>query len=90
MAIESGTPKHTQRGDQAVPRLAFSMRECAIALGLSPGKIRLMIEAGELAAVHAGRRRLIPRESLQTFLNPGAGRGRHSAAEPERDVRVGG
>jgi excisionase family DNA binding protein len=48
------------------------MHECAIALGLSPGKIRLMVEAGELPAVHAGRRRLIPRESLQNFLNPGA------------------
>ena len=65
-------PKHTHREDPTVPRLAFSMHECAIALGLSPGKIRLMVEAGELPAVHAGRRRLIPRESLQNFLNPGA------------------
>ena len=69
MAIHRNPPKRTTA---TVPRLAFSMHESAAALGLSPGKIRLMIEAGELRAVHAGRRRLIPRESLQAFLNPGA------------------
>jgi excisionase family DNA binding protein len=71
MAIHHNSHKRTTE-HSAVPRLAFSMHEAATALGLSPGKIRLMIEAGELAAVHAGRRRLIPRESLQAFLNPGA------------------
>ena len=67
MAVHRNPPKHTE---DSIERLAFSMHECAIALGLSPGKIRLMVEAGELPAVHAGRRRLIPRESLQAFLNP--------------------
>jgi len=55
MAIHSNSQKRTEN---SVERLAFSMREASAALGLSPGKIRLMLESGELRSVHAGRRRL--------------------------------
>jgi excisionase family DNA binding protein len=68
MAIHHNSHKRTTE-HSAVPRLAFSMHEAATALGLSPGKIRLMVEAGELAAVHAGRRRLIPKTALENFLS---------------------
>jgi len=68
MANQPNSPKHTHREDPAVEKLAFSMRETSAALGLSPGKIRLMLESGELRSVHAGRRRLVPRQELEKFL----------------------
>jgi len=65
MAIHRNPPKRTE---DSIERLAFSMREASAALGLSPGKIRLMLESGELRSVHAGRRRLVPRQALEKFL----------------------
>jgi len=67
MAIHRNAAKPTTE-HSTIPRLAFSMHEAATALGLSPGKIRLMLQAGELRGVNAGRRRLVPRQELEKFL----------------------
>ncbi|MGA7872943.1 MAG: helix-turn-helix domain-containing protein [Candidatus Binatus sp.] len=69
MAIKVNPHKGIHGEAPSVERLAFSMLESAAALGLSPGKIRLMLQSGELRSVHAGRRRLVPRQELEKFLS---------------------
>ena len=58
-------PKHTR---PKLGRLAFGIGECAEALGVSPGFIRLEILRGKLAAVRAGRRVLVKKDSLEKYL----------------------
>lgn len=51
-----------------LPRLAHSPREVAAALGVGEKTVIRLIEANKLAAVRAGRLYLIPKKSLETFL----------------------
>lgn len=50
-------------------RLAYSPKEAAQALGLSPKTVRNLIRAGKLPAVMIGSRRLlVPREGIIRWL----------------------
>lgn len=49
--------------------LAFSVAETANVLGLSTRSIHRLIASDSLRSVKAGRRRLIPRESIAKMLN---------------------
>jgi excisionase family DNA binding protein len=53
----------------APERLALSIAETAIALGLSRPSVYRMIERGELKSVQAGARQLITAASLSDFLS---------------------
>lgn len=49
--------------------LAFSISDTANKLGLSERSVHRMVARGELASIKAGRRRLIPRESIRQLLS---------------------
>jgi excisionase family DNA binding protein len=49
-------------------REAFSVKELSAKLGLSPSFVRLEIARGRLKALRAGRRIIILRESIATWL----------------------
>jgi excisionase family DNA binding protein len=59
------------KGGFLVERLSFSVEETATLVGLSPQKVRRMIKAGEIRAIRAGKRVLVPRLSLEEFLQYG-------------------
>jgi excisionase family DNA binding protein len=48
--------------------LAFSIADTANKLGLSERSIHRLIATGALGSIKAGRRRLIPRESIRQLL----------------------
>ncbi len=50
------------------PRLAFSPDETAELLGISPELVYDLIRTGQLKSRKAGRRRLISRASIDSFL----------------------
>jgi excisionase family DNA binding protein len=50
------------------PRLAFSPDEAAELLGISPELVFDLLRTGQLKSVKAGRRRLISRANIDTFL----------------------
>ena len=51
-----------------VERLAFSPDEVAEALGISRELVNDLLRTGQLGSVKAGRRRLIGKHHLETFL----------------------
>ena len=64
-----------QQRQQAAPeRLVMTVAEAASVLGVHHLTIRRAVERGELHAVRLGRRVIIPRASLESFLD---GRGRN-------------
>lgn len=54
--------------NNVLPRLAHSPREVAAALGVSEKTVIRLIEAKKLTAMRAGRLYLIPKTSLEKFL----------------------
>lgn len=52
----------------ALPKLAYSPEEAALALGLGVTSIYGLLKDGRLKRLKFGRRTLIPRESVQRFL----------------------
>ena len=56
------------RGDSQLTRLAYSVDEAAQATGLSRDLLYDEMRAGRLGYLKVGRRRLISREQLETFL----------------------
>ena len=50
-------------------KLAYSIREAADALGISPEKVRRLIKAGRLKSVMLDGRRLIHRDHLIEFAD---------------------
>lgn len=53
----------------APERLAFSPDEAAAALGLGRTTIYQLLTAGAIRSVKVGKRRLIPRNALDEFLD---------------------
>ncbi len=53
------------------PRRAFSVKETARSLGVSPGFLRLEIERGRLQVTRLGRRVLITSGELERYLAAG-------------------
>lgn len=53
-----------------IPKLAYSLLEAEIATGLSRATLYRAIAAGELATVKRGKRRLVPAQALENFLQP--------------------
>ena len=51
-----------------VERLAFSPDEVAEALGISRELVNDLLRTGQLGSIKAGRRRLIGKHHLETFL----------------------
>ena len=50
-------------------KLAFFVNEVAQMTGLSTQKIRRMVKTGEIQSVRAGKRVLVPRAALESFLS---------------------
>ena len=50
-------------------RLAYSIREAALCLGVHPLTVRAAISRGELRTIRLGRRILIPRAAVDELLN---------------------
>jgi excisionase family DNA binding protein len=63
-----------QSPDLPVDRLAYSIKEAAEATGLSRDLLYDEMRAGRLAYLKIGRRRIITRQQLQSFLARGPGR----------------
>jgi excisionase family DNA binding protein len=57
----------------SIDKLAFSITDIANRLGLSERTIHRLVANGSLRSIKAGRRRLIPRDSLRELLNGTAG-----------------
>lgn len=54
--------------DQPVEQLAYSIPQAAAALGVSPGLVRRLVNAGQLPARHVGNRIVIYRRRLEEWL----------------------
>lgn len=53
-----------------IPKLAYSISEAEIASGLSRSTICRAIAAGALTSIKRGKRRLVPAQALEDFLQP--------------------
>lgn len=53
---------------EALPRIAYSVPEVAKAMGVSKDWIYRLVQRGDLAAIHSGRRVLIERRALDDYL----------------------
>lgn len=49
-------------------KVAYSVEEAAQALSLGRSTVKKLIATGELASVRVGRRRLIPRSALESYI----------------------
>jgi excisionase family DNA binding protein len=65
---ESAELPNTQRDDGPAERMAFSVAEAALITGLSRDLLYDQMRAGRLAYLKVGRRRIITRQNLDTFL----------------------
>lgn len=54
----------------SIPKLGYSMAEVELASGLSRASLYRAIARGQLRTVLRGRRRLVPAEALESFMNP--------------------
>lgn len=52
-------------------KLAFTVKDVAKLTSLSAQKVRRMIASGELQSIRAGKRVLVPRAALESFLKEG-------------------
>ena len=59
-------------GDRPVERLAYSVDEAAAITGLSRDLLYDQMRTGRLAYLKIGRRRIITRQHLETFLSRNA------------------
>jgi excisionase family DNA binding protein len=50
-------------------RLAFSVAETAILLGIGKTKTRELIASGELGSIRTGRRLLVPRSEIEAYID---------------------
>lgn len=50
-------------------KIAYSVEEAAQALSLGRTTVKKLIATGQLVSVRVGRRRLIPRSELETYVN---------------------
>lgn len=57
-----------QQNAGSAEKLAFSIADTANKLGLSERSVHRLVAKGELGSIKAGRRRLIPRESIRQLL----------------------
>ena len=64
-------PAKTQETRQT-ERLAYSVREAAVAISLGRSTLYEMMKAGTLRFVKRGNRRLIPADALMALLEPQA------------------
>jgi excisionase family DNA binding protein len=62
------TPPEPSSTNAVVERLAFSPDEVAEALGISRELVNDLLRTGQLGSIKAGRRRLIGKHHLETFL----------------------
>ncbi len=53
----------------------FTMREAAEQLRISPRHLHMLVRRGDLAVIHAGRRRLVSEDALQRFAREHERRG---------------
>jgi len=51
-----------------IPKIAYTIEEACVISSLSRATLFRSITAGELATVLDGRRRVVPREDLQAYL----------------------
>ena len=63
-ASDSATPTNTE----ALPRLAYTMRETAEILGVSYITVHRLLKRGKLRASDAIRNKVIPRTEIERFL----------------------
>jgi len=56
------------------PRLAYSVGEAALALGVSADLVRSLVQRGQLRAVRVGRRIVIPAKELDRWMDDPARR----------------
>jgi hypothetical protein len=59
-------------------RMAFSIKELALAYGVSSGFLRLEIARGKLRPARLGRRVVISRNEAERYLSAAGGLGMHS------------
>jgi excisionase family DNA binding protein len=50
-------------------KIAYSVEEAAQVLSLGRTTVKKLIATGQLTSVRVGRRRLIPRSELETYVN---------------------
>jgi excisionase family DNA binding protein len=77
ITLTGSNPTIRRRGSDMTPqpstnavveRLAFSPDEVAEALGISRELVNDLLRTGQLGSIKAGRRRLIGKHHLETFL----------------------
>ena len=62
----------TRPNQSALPRLAYTVAEVAESLGISEREVHRRAVAGEIPSFKIGRRRLIRRADLETYLDKAA------------------
>lgn len=61
---------HMNAQSSLVPRAAYSLAETAASLGLSRRTLYELMDAGKLATVKLGKRRLVPARELDRLVTP--------------------
>lgn len=74
--VDSTAPAAPVHPVMPAPRLAFTLRETAVLLGISERSVRRLISRGLLRPCRALRRLLIPRQEIERFLNMSVGKER--------------
>ena len=67
--ISPSAERATTRASIALDRLAYSIEDAAVALGLSRSRLYELTAASEIAACKVGKRTIIPVTELTAFLD---------------------
>jgi excisionase family DNA binding protein len=67
-AVAEVMPQVLTQANTDPPVLMMDVREAAIRLGLSESKVHRLIAAGEITSVTMGRRRKVPVEAIDTYV----------------------
>ena len=73
VAIEQtgAQPDNSNPQPAPIPRMAFSVNECAEALGVAPISVRRLLARGLLQSAPGLRHRVIPKTSIENYLTGG-------------------
>jgi excisionase family DNA binding protein len=73
--------------------IAYTIQEAVKATGISRTRLYEELKAGNLVAKKIGRRTLIPRDSIETWLNDltdynSGGQGKNTATSPQKKLEI--
>ena len=66
---DPGEPDFTGQAEEQPRRAAYTVREAAALLGLSPGSTYALVRAGEIPALRVGGRWIVPKRRFHRWLD---------------------